>query len=34
MRLFERALRKATLTCFRMILMKIKDVKDLDLRTR
>ena len=32
MRLFERTLKKTTLTCFRMILMKIKNVKDLNLK--
>ena len=34
MRLFERALKKTTLTCFRIMSMKIKDVKDLGLKTR
>ena len=34
MRLFERALRKAILIYFRIILMRMKDVKDFDLRTR
>ena len=32
MHLFERALKKTTLIYFRIILMKIKDVKDLDLK--
>ena len=34
MRLFERVLRKTTLTCFQIMLIKIKNVKDLDLKTR
>ena len=34
MRLFERVLRKAILICFRMMSMRMKDVKDLDLKTR
>ena len=34
MRLFERALKKAALIYFRMISMKIKNVKDLDLKMR
>ena len=34
MRLFERALKKMTLICFQMMLMKMKNVKDLDLKTR
>ena len=34
MRLFERVLKKAVLICFRMISMKIKNVKDLNLKTR
>ena len=34
MRLFERILKKATLICFRIILMKMKNVKDLGLKTR
>ena len=34
MRLFERALRKAALICFRMMSMKMKGVKDLDLKMR
>ena len=34
MRLFERALRKAALIYFRIMLMKMKDVKDLNLKTR
>ena len=34
MRLFKRILRKATLACFRVMLMKMKNVKNLDLRTR
>ena len=34
MRLFKRVLRKITLTCFRVMLIKIKDVKDLSLKTR
>ena len=32
MRLSERVLKKTTLICFRMMLMKIKNVKDLDLK--
>ena len=34
MRLFERALKKMTLICFRIMLMKMKDVKDLGLKMR
>ena len=34
MHLFKRVLKKTALTCFRMMLMKIKDVKDLGLKTR
>ena len=32
MRLFERVLKKAALICFQMMLMKIKNVKDLNLK--
>ena len=32
MRLFKRALKKTTLIYFRVMLMRIKDVKDLDLK--
>ena len=34
MRLFERALKKTTLIYFQIMLMKMKDVKDLDLKMR
>ena len=34
MRLFKRVLKKTTLIYLRMMLIKIKDVKDLDLKTR
>ena len=34
MRLFERVLKKTILIYFRVMLMRIKDVKDLDLKTR
>ena len=34
MRLFERILKKAILIYFRMILMKMKNVKDLNLKAR
>ena len=34
MRLLERALKKTTLICFWIISMKMKSVKDLDLKTR
>ena len=34
MRLSERALKKTTLIYFRIMSMRIKDVKDLDLKTR
>ena len=34
MRLPKRAFKKTTLTYFQIMLMKIKDVKDLDLKTR
>ena len=33
MRLFERVLKKATLIYSRIMLIKIKNVKDLDLKT-
>ena len=34
MRLFERALKKAILIYFRIISMRIKDMKDLNLKAR
>ena len=34
MRLFERVLKKTTLICFQVISMKMKNVKDLNLKTR
>ena len=34
MHLFERVLKKAALICFRIMLIKMKDMKDLDLKTR
>ena len=34
MYLFERILKKTTLVCFEIMLMKMKNIKDLDLKTR